>query len=473
MSAPDDLDELPRRSRTPFVVAAVLLAVAGSAAWFFLRTPPKKPEAPERTLFRSQLPAWSIARSRSEGPAELATCLETAKPWPAVAAAIEKLPDAWNDKDEMKAAVRAINEAARGAGLKYWVDPQFLRNGPIFTTYDVLGRAQWKGGPGSATVEVLHVRRLDTVNIELGVLGHAGGDQPAVLRDRMELSVMRRLRTVDDEDQRANDVDEEATRLWKKTLASLVPAAGLDEAQKRLDLRETLARDMEKRLKGGKIHVARPERLGWGDDYFDFLEPYTSTRRRGGPLLLASDLRALRRADEALDDSAGLTALVQVIELEATRVEAHEITHALDPAERDVPALLQSLVGENDVRFGHLAERELRAFIGELRDAKSPACLSVVSLGLQARGSGSTATAHFFAAHTLLATLAEVDGSRGLDVPTTVEVMQKLCALPDAELRARADKAATTLYGAPLSAQLSLSSRGGEGRGEEKPPISN
>jgi hypothetical protein len=93
-----------------------------------------------------------------------------------------------------------------------------------------------------------------------------------------------------------------------------------------------------------------------------------------------------------------------------------------------------------------MAERELRAFIGEVKAAKSPACLSVVSLAQLARGSQSQATPHFFAAHALLATLGEVDGSRGLDEAATVAVLQRLCALPDAELRAKAVTARAKLY---------------------------
>lgn len=447
----DDGDELPKRRRWPWLVGLLALVVGAGGLWLRGRQP-EKPEAPERRLFRKQLPAVVVAKARGNGAAELAACVDAAKPWPGVATALGELDAAWGDADRLRAATKALNAAVREAGLAYWVDPQFPGKRPFLTTYEVLSRASWTGG--EARTEVLHVRRLDTLNLELGLLGHAGGDQPAVLRDRMELSVMRRLQTVDDGDGwvKPNEVDETAARLWRETLAPLVGADGLAEAERRLDKREQLARDMERRLKGGRIHVARPERLVFGDDYFENLEPYTSTRRRGGPLLLASDLRALRFADEALDDSAGLEALKKVIDLEAEQVEAHEAHHALDRRELEVPRLLQSLVGEDDLRFGRMAERELRAFLGELRDARPPACLSVVALGPLARGARSQSTPHFFAAHALLATLGEVDGSRGLDEDTTAAVMKKLCALPDAELRKKADVAAVALYGAPLPA---------------------
>lgn len=451
MSA-DDLDELPRRARWPFVLGALVLGLAGGLSWY-LRRPTTPVDPPHRLLFRKLIPAWVVARSRGEGDTEaLAACLETAKAWPELGPALSALPEAWSDATKLRAATKQLNEAAHRAGLAYWVDPQFPGGKPVLTTYDVLSRSKWKSE--TTRTEVLHVRRLDTLNLELGLLGHAGGDQPAVLRDRMEVSVMRRLQTVDDEDGwvKPNEVDVVAARLWREKLGPLVGVEGLAEAQRRLDRREQLARDMERRLRGGKIHVARPERLVFGDDYFEGLEPYTSTRRRGGPLLMASDLRALQRADEALDDSAGLEALVRVIDVEAEQVEAHEAHHDLDTRELPVPALLQSLVGEDDVRFGKMAERELRAFLGELRDARPPACLSVVSLAQLARGSRSQSTPHFFAAHAALATLGDVDGSRGVSEEVAVEVMKRLCALPDAELRARSDSAAEKLYGARLPA---------------------
>jgi hypothetical protein len=322
------------------------------------------------------------------------------------------------------------------------------RNKPILTTYEVLERVTWSTADGGATTEAIHVRRLDRLNLELGLLGHASGSQPAILRDRMEVSVIDRLRI--DPDEFPNAVDELATRLWRAELAKLVDAKGLEEAERRVNLREKLLREMEKRLKGGQVHVERPQRLVFGDEYFETLEPFTSTRRRGGPLFLASDLRALQRADEALGDSADLPTLVQVVDLEARVVEAHEVRHALDQRELAVPALLQRLVGEGDLRFGRMSERELRAFLGQLHDSKPPACLTIISLAQLARGSRASATPHFFAAHALLATLADADAERGLTEQQVVEILGTLCALPDAELRTKAEAASLTLYGEPL-----------------------
>lgn len=429
-------------------IAVVLLLAAG--AWRYFARKAAAAEAPERTLFRKRLPGWVVARSRSvqQGEVALEALLTAAEPWPNVKQSLEELDPAWPDEERLKVASADVNASLRDAGLDFWIDPMFPGGRPVITTYEVLRRAQWSTLDGGVTTEALHVRRLDRLNLELGLLGHASGDQPAILRDRIEVSVLDRLRV--DPDEYPNEVDTAADRLWREQLGKLVDPAQLSEAEARVNHREKLLEDMEKRLKGGKIHVARPERLVFGDAYFEQLEPLTSNTRRGGPLFLASDLRALKRADEALADTAGLRALEQVMELEAEAVEAHEVRHALDSRELDVPVLLQRLVGEGDVRFGRLSERELRAFLGQLHDSKTPACLSIISLGLLARGRHASSTPHFFAAHALLATLGDLEAERGVSKEEVVTLMNELCALPDAELRERTARAAETLYGEPL-----------------------
>ena len=427
---------------------AVLAVGLTAGGWFFVARRSTPAEAPARAVFRKQLPGWVVARSRGPGVEAFDSLLTSAEPWPQVKAALEELEPAWPDEDRLKTASADVNRALRDAGLDYWVDPMFPGRRPVLTTYEVLDRASWSTADGGASTEALHVRRLDRLNLELGLLGHASGDQPAILRDRVEVSVLDRLRV--DPDEYPNEVDDAANRLWREQLGTLVNAAELTDAEARVNRRETLLREMEKRLKGGKVHVQRPERLVFGDEYFEVLEPFTDNRRRGGPLFLASDLRALRRADDALADTVGLRTLVQVIDLEAAIVEAHEVRHALDRRELGVPALLQRLVGEGDERFGRLAEHELRAFLGQLHDSRPPACLTVVALGQLARGRFASSTPHFFAAHALLATLGDLEAERGVTASEVVQVMRELCALPDAELRARAEAASVTLYGEAL-----------------------
>jgi hypothetical protein len=433
------------RKRWPWLL--VLLVVFGAGAFWYSQRAQAKPETPQRFLFRKQLPTWSAARDRSELAAApyFESCLAAAQPWPGVATALEKIPPAWGSKTELRAATKELNEALHQASLDFWVDPQFFYGRPILTTYEILSRSTWR--TDTASTEALHVRRLDTLNLGLGMLGHASGDHPAILRDRIEVMVMTRLSA-----DVGNDVDRLVGKLWREQLGKLISPEGIAEAERRLAERDRLARAMENRLKGGEIRIPQPERLVFGDEYFDALEPYTSTRRRGGPLLISSDLRALQRADEALNDSVGLKALVQAIDLEAALVEAHEARHALEPEDLPTPALLQSLVGEDDLDFGKSAARELRAFLGELRDAEPPACLSVLALAEAARGRYADSTPHFFAAHALLATMAAREAPGGLSLAQVVEVTTELCALPDAELRKRANDAAITLYGAPLSA---------------------
>jgi hypothetical protein len=74
--------------------------------------------------------------------------------------------------------------------------------------------------------------------------------------------------------------------------------------------------------------------------------------------------------------------------------------------------------------------------------------LTIIALAKLARGRYAQAVPHFYAAHALLSVLADSDESRGLEKHQVVELMKELCALPEAELRSRADAAAVTLYGA-------------------------
>lgn len=428
----------------------LFLTVAGVGVWRFM-APAKSSEAPARFLFRKLLPNWEVERSRGFAPEQFDALQKAAEPWPALKTSFDELEAAWPEREGITVASHRLNLVARDAGLDFWVDPMFPGRATVITTYEILERVNWSvvsDGGVADSIEAIHVRRLDGINLEMGLLGHASGSQPAILRDRIEVSVLDRLRL--DADEHPNRVDELTNTLWREQLAKLVDAKGLAEAERRVNLREKLLLDMEKRLKGGKVHVERPQRLVFGDEYFDIIEPYTSTRRRGGPLFLASDMRALKAADEALGASADLQTLIQVIDLESRIVEAHEVRHVLDRRELEVPTYLQSLVGQDDTRFGRMSERELRAFIGQLHDSKPPACLSVLSLAQLARGRNAQSTPHFFAAHALLATLGDVDAPSGLTRQQVVEVTTQLCALPDAELRAKAEAAMETLYGVPM-----------------------
>lgn len=60
-----ELDELPRRKRWPIAVVLLGLALGGGALWYWQQQH-EKPEAPQRTLFRKQLPGWVAARSRDD-----------------------------------------------------------------------------------------------------------------------------------------------------------------------------------------------------------------------------------------------------------------------------------------------------------------------------------------------------------------------------------------------------------------------
>jgi hypothetical protein len=318
----------------------------------------------------------------------------------------------------------------------------------VVLSYEILERARWTLGERS--VELLRVRRLDTINVEMGLLGHAGGDQPVVLMDRLEAQLSDELPEAYDEKARGNEIDRAARKLWRGLVGSRAGDGALQRAAEGLARREELFKVMETRLRGGSVRVPKPERLLYGAEFFDALKPYTDSGRRGGPLLLPGDLRDLRRADEALREGDARAALEAALDLEAHVTEAHEARHAL-----------LDFVGEDDLDFAASAERELRAYIGEIHDAAAPACLSVQKIARTAGGARARRTPHFFAGHVLLRALffaglpkdagpAAGAALPGGGEPKEPELLEVLCALPDDVLRARAAAAYRRFYERPF-----------------------
>lgn len=457
-SAPDDdvPDLFGWRTRLKWLNALLALVAVALGAWLWTHRPPP-PETAEHYLMRKLLPDWETARvNGAPNEAELAACLEMARAWPAVAGALKVLPSVWSDKEGLRAAVTKLNAALRASSLDYWVDLELTGRSPVLLTYEVLGRTWWHNARGA--VEVQQLRRLDTLNVDIGATGHTTDGRPVVLRDRVEMSVIDRLETAalkvvdDDDDLTGRQLDILTARVWMKHMGAVVGLARLEEAQALLVERERLVTEMEGRLNEGNVKAPRPERLIYGPAYFDRLEPYTSLRRKGGPAILAADLKALQRADEAIADGDALKTLETVIDLEVVGVEAHEARHAIDRRPVEPPALLQAAVGKDDLLFSRLAERELRAYLGELLEGQRPACVTLIELTQAVFGQNALATPHFYAAHALLPTLAKK--GEGELIETRREVLtavQELCALPDAELRKRGEDAARALYGAPFA----------------------
>ncbi|MGC4114252.1 MAG: hypothetical protein QM765_06465 [Myxococcales bacterium] len=426
-------------------VAVLLVAAGAGGLWWSRRSQPPPPPPPERVLFERKIPGWATAKARKDMPfAELQAAKDLAKPWPAIVEALEAIDRAWPSEEKTKAAVASLNEAAGEAGLAYWVDVVVYAKLPYLLTYDVLARSTWEL-EGKRKL-LLRVRRLDHVNIEMGYLGHAGGDVPVVLVDRLEPSVMESIEKSFKEAPDGNAVNQAALRFWRKAVEAKAGAEALAKGAGQLARREQLFGAMRGHLKDGRVVVAKPEKLTWGEDFFESLMPATDYKLKGGPLLVAGDVRDLRRADEALREGEGRRALDLALELEARATEAHEARHALDPDEVPIPEPLLMEVGDDDLEFARGAERELRAYLGQLHDAEVPPCITVTRLAIQAGGAKARATPHHYAGTLLLETLSPT-GIDGLP-----KLIEELCSAPEDEVRKKVEAVYKSLYGTPMKA---------------------
>jgi hypothetical protein len=183
-----------------------------------------------------------------------------------------------------------------------------------------------------------------------------------------------------------------------------------------------------------------------GDGWLSNLEPYTSYERPGGPVVLESDLRAVARVDGKLASGATAAVLAAAVDLLALSTEAHEARHALDevdPVGPPPPALFE-VMRNSSTKFIGMADRELRAYMGELHDGTAPPCLSLAEMLRGIHGYGAGRTPHFYAAVTILRKLdPDQDSEPALQ-------LAMLCNLPEAELRRRVASAWQELYQAPL-----------------------
>ena len=348
---------------------------------------------------------------------------------------------------ENRAAAKTVNRALAAAGLPYWVDMQHVGEQPIALSYELVARVPWR--IGARTVDVLRLRRINRLNMELGMYGATDEGLPIVLLDRIEAGLAEGLRDVRAQSEgtrRLNDFDRAALARERGLLeARLGP--GLAAAAAVLAERDRLLEEMRTRLRGDDLQLGAPDGFVLGDPWLSDLEAYTRFDRPGGPLLFASDLRAVARADEQLRSGphAVLRAAVDVM---ASVTEAHEARHALDQidgkAPSPPPSPLFELMEQNTTEFVGMADAELRAYLGELHDSGPTACWALAKMMRDVYGGLASRTPHFFATLTLL---------RQLDPAPHREPAARLallCDLPEAELRARVAAAWQKLYGAPL-----------------------
>jgi hypothetical protein len=439
-----------------FLVAVLgLLAAAGGAVWYRLSR--ARPD-PARELFRVTLPTWQTARARpwstADGPAAR-DLLRAAQPWPPLAEALRTLDGAWPDDAKVRASVKTANQALRQAPLPYFLDVQSIKDQPIVLSYELRARVPWR--IGARAVEVLRLRRLDTMNVELALFGETDHGLPMVLLDRIEASLARELpvvfgHAVAQEGWQRNDFDLAALARLQPLLQAHA-GSEIQTAALQLHQRDTLLEAMRARFHGGRVHLNTPDGFVLGEPWFRDMADFARLDRPGGPLILDTDLRGVAHADEPLRSGATAQALAAAVDLMALSTEAHEARHAFDDAEPDVasaqpplPPELFASMEHSEFQFIGLADKELRAYLGELHDTPAPACLSLAKMLRALFGQGARRNPHFYAAWTILHQLDPASDKK------PVNILNDLCDLPDGELRQRAAIAWRKLYLTPLLA---------------------
>lgn len=432
-------------------VAATALVSVGAGVAVYLVT--HRPD-PALTLMRSRLTAWQLERAQPESTAGGSAARElssAARRWPRVATSLERLDQAFPDEPATRAAVQQVNGALADAGLPYliemWPGPG---DRPVILGHRIMARVPWH--VGARTIDVLRLMRVDERNVEFAMAGVTDEGLPVVLMDRVEAALARDVPAAygADRTERAarslNDFDRAALRHLRAFLdqrfqgAMTAVGAGLAE-------RDDAVEQMRGRLQDGRLQFAdMPERFVLGDDWLARLKPAASSSRTGGPLILTSDLKVVAQADERLRHPEMARVLADLTELAARSVEAHEARHAVDevsPVGPPPPALSTAMETSSTAMIA-AADRELRAFLGELHDGPMTACASLATLMRCLYGRGASRTPHSFA---VIALLEQLDPESQL---APVEQLDALCRVPDAELRARVEAVWRTLYGAPM-----------------------
>jgi hypothetical protein len=415
---------------------------------------------PARHLIAKVLPAWEAVRGRSgtyAGGPWGRDLVAGARRWPAVATALETLDRVWPEEAPVRDAVRGLNGALAGAALPYAIDVWMVNGRPILLTHTLLARVPWR--IGDRTVDVLRLRRLDELNVELGLLGATTEGLPAVMVDRVEAELTRDVRAMfgkhEETTRPASDDFDAAVLARQRAWLEARTGPGFARAGAGLIERDRLLEQMRARLNGGSLMLLPPDGFFLGEAWLAKLEPLSDLTREGGRKVLAEDLASVARADEALRGGETAQALAAAAELLALSTEAHEARHALDeaaPVGPPPPQLFQVMEGASTPMVG-AADKELRAILGELHDAPAPACLTLARVMRMVYGKGARATPHHFAT---LAILGQVDRD-----PTRepAQRLAALCAIDDAELRRRVADAWQNLYRAPMPAAQRLASR--------------
>jgi hypothetical protein len=200
---------------------------------------------------------------------------------------------------------------------------------------------------------------------------------------------------------------------------------------------------MRARLNGGRLQLNPPDGFVLGAEWLGRLEPLAD---QTPPLILKQDLEKVVRADEKLRGGAVAKALGDLVELLALSTEAHEARHAADEGDTlgpPPPQLFEVMQGRSTTMIG-LADKELRAYLGEIHDAPIAACLTIARLMREVHGKHARPTPHAFA------TMVIVDQLVPRRDPEPADRLRILCDTTDRDLRRRVADAWQKLYGTPM-----------------------
>src|SRR5262249_38220413 len=140
------------------------------------------------------------------------------------------------------------------------------------------------------------IRRLDQLNIEMGLYGETDRSQPLVYLDRVEARLASELPAAFAGAPPGDEAERAVLVQVRRVLEGTVGAAPLAAAVAQLAERDRLFETMRTRLHGEATVVVHPERFVFGEAWADELAPYARFSHPGGPLVLDTDLRAVVRA---------------------------------------------------------------------------------------------------------------------------------------------------------------------------------
>jgi len=452
IAAPGATPPVAARRPGRVALAAVLIVAASGGTTAILLRRHRPPADPALTLLQSTLPRWQLARAdrsgRATGPSG-GDLVGGARRWPALAAAFENLDRSWPEEAPVRAAAASANRALADAGLPYLVSVWMVYDRPYVLSHELVARGAWQ--IGARSIDVLRLRRLDNIGIDFAFDGVTQSGLPVVMLDRVEATLAREIPAMyaAAREPRASDLNDFDRAALARARSFMEATLGPPFARAALALRERdrLLEEMRTRFHGDEIKLAVPEQFVLGDAWLEDLKPSARLDRPGGPLFLDTDLKALVKADEGLRDPATTEAFRGAVESVSLTIEAHEARHAAEasePAAPPPPALFE-VMPDSSTRMVGWADSELQAFLGELHDAPTPACVNLAKMMRTVYGRWARREPHFYAT---LALLKQLGADEDQD---PAQQLAALCAVPDADVRNRVPAIWRRLYGAPMA----------------------